>query len=66
MKGTIRLHNVDKMPAEMTIQMTVGEWRQLRETLDGARWPQWPLKKLIGELVEKATAQFDSTDEISP
>ena len=66
--GTFELLDLNHVEAALTIKMTIGEWRQLREQLDKAHMhPAWNVTPIIGNLIKKLeTHFFESTAALSP
>lgn len=62
MKASVHLLNVDDMRCRLTVDMTVGELRRLKEQLGKAPgWTAWPLaglREIATATVEKAEEEF--------
>jgi hypothetical protein len=49
----------DEISMTMTLSMTLGEWKQIREAMgDSRNWPATDLKSKIGDLVRQAEKHF--------
>lgn len=64
MKAMVHLTNADDVEATLTMSMTIGDWRRLREQLQGPAYPTWKFAKAIRALVERADAHFHEVHEM--
>lgn len=62
MKGTMRILDVDKIEATLTLTMPLKQWKELNAQLSSAH-SSWKLSNLIDALIQKATSMF--TEEIN-
>ncbi len=63
-RAVYQLTKPDDAGASLTLTMTVGEWKQVRATLNKAGdYPGWRVAEIIGELVGRAAAHFDASSE---
>lgn len=64
MKATFELIGTDKLEAELTLKMTLGQWKEFNEALP-SKWPCGPVSSAILDMVRKATETFSGTYEKS-
>lgn len=63
-RAVYQLARPDDAEATLTLTMTVGEWKRVRATLNGAgQYPGWRIAEIIGELVSRAAVHFDASSE---
>ncbi len=58
MKTDFRIAQPDDVECTMTISMTLGSWRKLRDRLEGQSYPEFRLRQDISELISLAEAKF--------
>jgi hypothetical protein len=64
MSVTVRMNipNTDVIPVTLTITMTLGEWRQLREQM-GSDYPAWKFSEAINNAAYRLERQVTSEAE---
>lgn len=63
MNISFELKDPDKLEAELTLRMTVGDFKQLKEAI-GTKWPGWKVSHAIHDLIARAEQTFNV--EIKP
>ena len=63
MDAVFKAKNPDDIEFSMTLVMTMGEWKRLKDQLDNA-YPSWRLASAISRLVSKAAARFEEETNI--
>lgn len=62
MKATVHLLNVDRMECRLTVDMTVGELRMLKEQINEATnqvpWPLAGFREIAASAIERAEESF--------
>lgn len=68
MKATYKLTDPDSVEATMTITMTLGNWKKLRDKLaaqpNAMSYPNFKLRDVIDDLVKKAQERFETEGDI--
>lgn len=59
-RGNFSVINPDDIQCEMTVTMSLKEWKQIAASL-GDAYPDWQLKGIITDLVMMAEKQFYSS-----
>ena len=60
MKTQFRIENPDNVQMTLTVTMTAGEWKTLRDQLQ-TTYPSWKLSSAISNMVNSATKTFSAT-----
>lgn len=60
-----KLSRPDNSMATMKIEMSLSEWRQLKEQLSSS-YPAWRLSSAIQDLITRAEAHFEAKVEVEP
>jgi hypothetical protein len=61
-RGVFSLTKPNIAEATLTVTMTVGEWKQVREQISD-KWPGWTFAALIGNLIRHAEQSFQEQVE---
>lgn len=56
----------DKMEFELTLKMSLGDWKKLKEQLNSSSFPSWQIGQSISEMVLKANREFYADSEGLP
>ncbi|WP_186065956.1 hypothetical protein [Burkholderia gladioli] len=63
MKAKFKIERPDDVPMTLTLTMTGGQWKRLREQLTNI-YPSWKLSNTIDAMVRQASAVFEDTKEM--
>ncbi|WP_186095645.1 hypothetical protein [Burkholderia gladioli] len=63
MKAKFKIERPDDVPMTLTLTMTGGQWKKLRDQLP-REYPSWKLSSVITEMVNQASAVFEDTKEV--
>ena len=63
MKAKFKIERPDDVPMTLTLTMTGGQWKLLREQL-ASTYPSWKLASTIDAMVGQASAVFEDTKEL--
>ena len=61
-KAKFQISNPDDVVCDMTISLTLFEWKYLKSQLKSG-FPAWKLNEAIAELVDKASEKFEMAGE---
>jgi hypothetical protein len=65
-KAAFGLDNPDDMRATLSLTMTLGDWKKLREQLSNGTWPSYEVGYAIRDVVDKAEKRFTSSPPEEP
>lgn len=57
MQSTFKLLNPDDIQAQVTVTMSLGQWKELRGQI-GDAWPGWKFASVISDVINKAEQSF--------
>jgi len=62
-KATFFVVDPDKVELELTIKMTLGDWKKLKDQITSGGFPSWQLGNTISDMVMKANRHFQTDSE---
>jgi hypothetical protein len=66
MRGWFNIANPDAIECDLTLRMTLSEWKVLAKQLP-EQWPSHRLSSMISDLVSRAEKEFQKRDdEVKP
>lgn len=63
MKAKFKIERPDDVPMTLTLTMTGGQWKKLREQL-ATTYPSWKLASTIDAMVSRASTVFEDVKEL--
>lgn len=66
MRAVLKTTNPDEIEFTLTVTMSLKDWKELREAVDGKTWPASRLHEQISDMVIHATKHFWPAEEAKP
>lgn len=63
MKASFKINNPDQMECTLSLTMTLGAFKLLRQQTSQISYPGFKVSEAISELVQKAEVQLQSDEE---